>query len=787
MSLILGKALSGAEAGYQIERSLRFNSADSAYLSRTAGSPTNAYIWTVSFWAKFPAVPAGSTNLINGGNSTPNWLYNYIDTSGTWQIFAPNTGAFIYLVTTQVFRDPSAWYHFVYSVDTTQATASNRFKLYVNGVQVTSFSAATYPGQNTTFFWNQNGIAQRIGSTTGSGGSNLYLTEVYGIDGQALDPTSFGEFNPDTGVWQPIAYTGTYGTNGFYLNFSDNSGTTSTTLGKDYSGNGNNWTPNNFSVTAGAGNDSLVDSPTRSGTDTGAGGEVRGNYATLNPLAMTGTYSNGNLDFTTAAADSTLISTIAVSSGKWYCEITPTAITANCQIGIVAATARNGFAPTNTNQHPSIVYVSNTGNKFINGTGTAYGATYTTNDVIGVALDLDNLTLQFYKNGVGQGSITGVTSGTYCFAVGDGDSVNTWSGVSNFGQRPFAYTAPSGFKALCTTNLPEPVIADGGEYFNAVLYTGNGSTQSISGVGFQPDWVWIKNRGTATDHGLFDAVRGVTKRLASNLTNAETTEVNSLTAFNTDGFSVGATQDFNQNGVGLVAWNWKANGTGVSNTDGTITSTVSANTTSGFSIVTYTTTGANATVGHGLGVAPSLIIVKSRNTTVGWTTYHASLGNTQYVQLNTTAAAATDATAWNNTSPTSSVFSLGTAWASWNYVAYCFAEVAGFSKFGSYTGNGSADGPFIFTGFRPRWIMVKRTNAIGNWQILDTARSPYNVSNANLYANLSNAEVNGGNEDMDILSNGWKPRNASASFNVNGSTYIYAAFAENPVKYSLAR
>ena len=574
-------------------------------------------------------------------------------------------------------------------------------------------------------------------------------------------------------------------------------------LGSDFSGNGNYWTPNNFSVTAGAGNDSLVDTPTNYGTDTGIGGEVRGNYATWNPLAMTGTYSNGNLDFTTAAGDSTLVSTMAVSSGKWYCEFSPTAITANCQIGIVAATARNGFAPTNTNQHPSIVYVSNTGNKFINGTGTSYGATYTTNDVIGVALDLDNLTIQFYKNGSAQGSITGVTASTYCFAVGDGDSVTTWSGWANFGQRAFAYTAPSGFKALCTTNLPTPTIGatsttQADNYFDVDVYTGVAGTYTKSGLGFQPDLVWGKARNAAAAHRLVDAVRGGTLKLTTSSTDAESTDVAAYT-FTSDGYTIpGGVNHNNNTGTTYAAWLWNAGGSNATNTSGTITSTVRANTTSGFSIVTYTGTGSAATIGHGLGVAPSMMIVKWRTggSTQSWAVYHASLGATKYLALNTTAAEASATSVWNDTAPTSSVFSVGndnwTNASTWTYVAYCFAPVAGYSAFGSYTGNGSGgaagtgDGPFVYTGFRPRWIMVKViSGTTANWSIIDTARSPYNFANLELWPSSSAAEQT--YAIADILSNGFKLRSDSGQWNTNGAVYIYAAFAEAPFKYSLAR
>ena len=342
-------------------------------------------------------------------------------------------------------------------------------------------------------------------------------------------------------------------------------------------------------------------------------------------------------------------------------------------------------------------------------------------------------------------------------------------------------------------------IPDGRVAMAATLYTGNGGTQAVSnavnGVSFQPDWVWLKSRSAATDHKLTDSVRGVTKGLVSNSTAAETTDTQGLTAFSSGGFTVGTNTDYNNLAATYVAWQWKAGGTAVSNTAGSITSSVSANTTAGFSVVTYTGTGANATVGHGLGVAPSMVIVKNRGSTDVWSVYHSSLGATQLIILNRTDATATVSTAWNSTAPTSSVFSLGTLAdtnrSTYNFVAYCFAPVAGYSAFGSYTGNGSADGPFVYLGFRPRWLMIKRSSSASvtyGWQMYDTSRQPANTasSDPNLWADTSAAEGTG-NYTFDLLSNGFKLRSSGVNENASGDTYIYAAFAENPFKYANAR
>jgi hypothetical protein len=378
---------------------------------------------------------------------------------------------------------------------------------------------------------------------------------------------------------------------------------------------------------------------------------------------------------------------------------------------------------------------------------------------------------------------------SYCFSA---------SGSLNCGQRPFAYTAPSGFKALCTTNLPTPTIGatsttQAGKYFNPVLYTGDGTApKSFTGVGFQPDLVWIKARSAAYWHHLTDAVRGVNKSLYSNTTDAEATS-NAVSAFGTDGFTINNT-DVNGSGVTYVAWNWNAGGSNATNTSGTITSTVRANTTSGFSIVQWTGSGANGTVGHGLGVAPQFMFMKNKtNSGTGWPSYHAfmdaSAPQNYYISMASTDAKTSASNAWNNTAPTSSVFSVGSSSFSngGTMIAYVFAPVAGYSAFGSYTGNASTDGPFIYTGFKPNFVMVKQTNTSGNsWWMFDGVRSTSNAVFNRLAANLSDAEYSN-SSTFDFLSNGFKLRFSDTAWNGSGSTYIYAAFAESPFKYSLAR
>jgi hypothetical protein len=326
-------------------------------------------------------------------------------------------------------------------------------------------------------------------------------------------------------------------------------------------------------------------------------------------------------------------------------------------------------------------------------------------------------------------------------------------------------------------------INKGSSYFNTVLYTGNGSTQSITGVGFKPDWTWIKCRSAANGHTLWDSVRGVTKFIDSAFDYPEQTNVNGLTAFNSDGFSIGTLGDVNANGASQVSWNWLGANTTASNTNGSITSTVSANTTSGFSVVGYTGTGSAATVGHGLGTAPSMIFLKIRSATDAWIVYSQALGNTKIMVLNSTAAVQTRAD-WNNTSPTSSVFSIGT-FSNENtngatYIAYCFAEKKGFSKFGSYTGNGNADGTFVYTGFKPAYLMIKRSDSVSQWRVWDNKRNTYNVTDTVLLPNDTGADVTNSSQYVDLLSNGFKWRASYVDTNASGGTFIYAAFAENP-------
>jgi hypothetical protein len=765
--------------GYQISRSVRLRSSASASFSRTPASASNRKTWTWSGWVKRGSL--GSTQSFFGNYFSTNnnsQFYVMFDSSNCLNVGLYTLSA---LVTTAVYRDPSSWYHIVMLFDSTQATASNRLRLFVNGVEVTSFST-----DNRSTFTLNGDFAINAAQATYLGYNNVagyyfdgYLTEINFIDGQALTPSSFGETDVLTGVWKPKKYAGTYGTNGFYLNFSDNSNNTAATIGKDYSGNGNNWTPNNISVTSGTTYDSMLDVPTQWAD----GGNGRGNYCTLNPLdsAAPSLITNGNLQIT---ANSDACGTMSFATGKWYFEVTRTDANASNLFHYGLLDAVHTAANRSTSSFTKGILYRGDGVILRAGSTLASGlATVTQNKVLGVAFDMDAKTVQFYVDNVAQSTAQTITD----------TDVMPWTLTStnsasafNAGQRPFSYTPPSGFKALNTLNLPAPTILKGNQYFDALTWSGaGGSSRSITGLAFQPDLVWGKVRNTTYGHMLFDSARGAgsLKELGTNVTGAEgyasSNQYGYLSAFNSDGFTVTAGTDasipnayWNQSGNNYVGWQWKEGAT------------------QGFDIVTYTGTGANRTVSHSLGVAPRMIIIKGRDGTANnWIVYHASVGNTAALFLNLTNAQDVGSAYWNNTTPTSTQFSLSTASGSnsngVNYVAYLFSEVAGFSRFGSYTGNGSTDGPFVFCGFRPRFFMWKRTDTTANWLILDTSRDLYNLSGNQLFPNLSNAEFAG--SIGDIISNGFKFRDSGASNNASGGTYIFAAFAEVPFKAALAR
>jgi hypothetical protein len=795
----------GAVAGYSIDNSLRFNDGDTPRLDKTF-STSNRKTWTWSCWVKRSTVSNANQRLISYFIA-PNQTFIRIDSSDRFEFFA---GGYK-IVSSAKLRDVSAWYHLQISIDTTQATASNRAKMYINGVQINDFDTATYVPQNTDTFFNY-GATQICGDDSASPNEVFdgYMAEMHFIDGQQLDASSFGEFDADSGIWKPISYSGSYGTNGFYLDF-ENSGS----LGADQSGNGNNFTPTNLAST-----DQTTDTPTN-------------NFATLNSLhRYTDRFSEGNLKLNGVQKTGTPVelqtSTLGATSGKWYWEVkfewtgSLASTFARIGIGTELSVPPN---PNSSNDEGSVVMIeANKGATLsfrnLNSSPTTNTTGFNTldpDDIFMFALDIDNKKLFIGKNGTWYNSadpVAGTNAQAYSWTFSNGDitfpviafysgdtASNTYNHtlLPNFGNPAFSissgnsdgngygnfeYAPPSGYLALCTQNLATelfPTIDDGSQYFNTVLYTGNGSTNNITGVGFQPGFVWTKLRSQAGSHSLADVIRGGTAVLRSDLTDAEVTRANHIQSFDSDGFTLGPDGTSNLSGRTNVAWNWKANaGSTSSNTDGSITSTVQANTTAGFSIVTYTGNGTASTIGHGLGVKPKVVILKNRSSATDWLYLTDVIdGSNDLLNLNQTGAKSDSGLAF-----TSTTFATGSGGGSGgsgsNYVAYCFAEIEGYSKFNKYTGNGSTDGTMINLSFRPAWVLYKKSSATENWHIVDNKRDTLNPNSFGIDPNTAGAEANDANLQMDFLSNGFKLRTSHGTANGSGETYIYMAFAENP-------
>ena len=753
---------------YTIDNSLRFNDDDSAYLARTPSVAGDRKTWTWSAWVK-----RGNLSQLHniysqtGGGATSQRAYFLLTSSNDLLVAQYNGSSLDYQVqTSQLFRDPSAWYHFVIAFDSTKATASDRIKIYINGNQVSAFSTASYPALNHDSYINTTNEAN-IGQDTkvASRFFDGYMSDVYFIDGEALDPTSFGEFDAN-GVWNPIAFAGSYGTNGFHLDFADNS--TAAALGTDTSGNGNDWTPSGIVAS-----DQMTDTPSV-------------NYATLNSIDKddNATLSEGNLKVASNGAGNSP-ATFFLTSGKWYWEAQGTGYA----VGVAGEAGKNYTGTISSTGSKSIGYWEAGGVYWDGGSSTGL-ATYTASDTVAVALDMDAGTVRFYKNNTliytatfGSGTVPDLSAGV--FPVHNNGNTTARTVVYNFGQRPFAYTPPTGFVALSSSNLPTPTIADGSDHFEPVLYTGNGATLDVA-VSHDPDFVWVKERDTTEWHQLYDALRG-TGALFSNDSSVESA-IGGI-SLGTGNFTASDTARTNQAGEAYVAWSWNAGGSTVTNNDGTRTAQVRANTDAGFSIVSYNpalTSGQSCTVGHGLSQAPEIIISKSRSHVYNWWTYTTIIdGSVDYLALNLTNAAVNDA---HSLAITNSTFTQDQAYtgSSSSHISYCFHSVDGFSKFGTYTGNGSTDGPFVYTGFRPAFVMFKRTDATGNWAMLDSYRNAYNIVDERLFADLSDAASTLFGV-CDFTSNGFKFRTNAGSTNASGGTYIYMAFAENPFKTARAR
>ena len=811
--------------------SLRFNSADDAYLTREFDAPSNNKKWTYSTWLKRSKLGAHQAIISSNVDGSNYFDFRFSDADILYVQNRVGASNLIAHGTTSKFRDTSAWYNIVLIYDSDNSTAANRTLVYVNGVKHTLAAVA---GDGDASYFNVDGINHNFGASRTADGSGTvwsefggYVSEVNFCDGQAYAPTNFGETK--NGVWIPKNTSGlTFGNNGFRIRHDQvGVGTASTsTIGADVSGNTNHLT----SVNVVASDCAMPDSP-------------ENNFCTLNPLAPvtanTPTYSEGNLKLTGTSYGNwrTALTTFKVTEGKWYFEFK--IIGGTYHIIGVTSVESDGLATAATQYLGKTAtgygYQSADGKVTTNSSDIYAGSTYSSSHVVGVALDLDNNKLYFARDNTWQnsGDPTSGSTGTGAVSITDADGyIVAYSvyqaaavGVLNFGQDAsfaggltggdigtatdgnanglFKYAPPSGYLALCTANLPEPTIGansdtQADDYFNSVLYTGNESSRSIA-VGFQSDWVWIKNRETTRYHRVYDSSRGATKALYTNSADDEETNATELTAFNSNGFTLGAGVGSNENNDTFISWNWKANGGTTTTNDasstgiGTIDSVFQANTTAGFSIVTYTgNSTAGATVRHGLTVAPEMVIVKSRTSAHNWVVYHKGQGVDKYIELNLTTASQAQSSynMFNSTAPTSSVFTIGSLVntnTDKNYIAYCFHPVEGYSKFGSYTGNGSADGTFVFTGFRPAWIMFKRTDSANSWLILDNQRDTDNPVHKFLHADATDAEDTSNDQDVDFTSNGFKIRNANARNNASGGSYIYMAFAEQPFKYANAK
>ena len=771
-----------ALGGIQIQRSLRFDAANSSYLSRTPSSSSNRKVCTVSVWVK--RVGFSDTSCIASAWSS-NSDANNISLNLVVSEFRVVGYFYNFRITNRKFRDPSAWFHIVVAFDTTQSSADNRIKIYINGVQETSFSTSGNLSQNADIAFNA-ATTHRIGAQSNvlSNKFDGYMSEFNFIDGQQLDPSYFGYTDSQTGQWRPKKYTGTYGTNGYYLDFSDN--TSTTTLGKDKSGNGNNWTLNNFSVSAGIGDDSVEDTPTN-------------NWCIWNQVTDVSdiTLSEGNLK-AVSGADSwpAVFGTHGVSSGKWYYE----AIGAdNTRWGLGWSIEDFKSGTSNTFSVGHFAYSQDPLTLYQDGSNVAINGTpaFTTGNVLQIATDIDagktwfgiNNTWVNASNGSAGDPAAG-TNPTITFSEKGQKHypkmINNLGNVSvNFGQQGFTYTPPDGFQALNSKNLATvngTGVVRPQRHFDSILYTGNGSTQSPSGLEFTPDFVWIKARSVGHHHAWFDSVRGVSKVMYPSARNEEGSYSGLLTSFHRGGFTVGNYDDENQNGTTYVAWCWKAGGAAVTNNDGGIASSVSVNTEAGFSIGTFSGSGSSNTVGTGLSNT-KVVILKNRSTgSTNWVFYHKIIdGSYDYMYLNLTNANANSALSHTMTNTFKVGSNNDTNASGSNYVFYAWSEIPGYSKVGKYVGNGNADGVYVHVGFRPAWVMVKRYDGAGQgWNIFDNKRNTFNLVDEFLIANSNNAEATGSALNLDFLSNGFKFRGTDGGSNASGSNYIYMAFAEQP-------
>ena len=797
-----------------ISRSLRLDATSQARLESPSFSSDGGDTWTWSAWVKFHDLSKSKQILFGRSGNNACLIYNDGGT-GEGELDLNDDGAVVRR-STGFFRDVSNWYHVTLNGNGTVN------KLWVNGVEVNFPSTANIGDLNAA-------VVHYIGYGINSNFyADITFADINFVSGTALDYSSFAEFK--NGVLIPIEPSVTYGSNGFRLQFlQTGSGADASGIGADTSGNGNHFTATNLDS-----HDVIIDCP-------------ENNFCTINDQfadVTANTIDEGGLKVITSTAGRSFSSgTFLMTSGKWYWEFRVDANSGGMGVAKVNGSDGTGayrsVTSSSTSANSTDYYYGET-NWVMYGDGIVHNGGYVGGtsggmgspsypQIWGVAVDMDASppTISYYINGSSVGSADLDTGFDYIPIAGDGSG-----GVSriihvNFGQNPtfngeetagtntdgngnglFHDAVPSGHLALCAANLPDTNFSatqdeQPTDHFNSLLYTGDGSSsRNITGVGFQPDWVWIAQRNNSSAKVMYDSNRGVNKMLRSDSTAAEddSSIYGYLSAFGSDGFTLtaGTTNNnyTNENSKNIVAWNWKANGgTTSSNGDGSKTSTVQANQTAGFSIVLYSGDTSSFTVGHGLNSAPEWVIVKSRTHSERWAIFHTSISD-QYIYLNETFAGSTgnaDERFGNSTSvvvPNSTVVTLGAnnsdvSKNGENYVMYCFHSVEGYSKFGSYTGNGSSDGAFVYTGFKPAWLLLKSSSSAGdNWFIFDNKRDVDNVVGSDLNPDSSAAEAT--STYMDFLSNGFKLRTTSGAVN-DATIFIYMAFAEQPFKFSNAR
>jgi hypothetical protein len=783
--------------------------------------------FTLNFWIKRSAIegdnPVSSARPLNmftprsgtSGSVLHEFLFAASGSYGAGDAFAitnTNTGAYI-LSTNNVFRDTSAWYNIHIQADLDNGTASEKLKIFINGTE------ADYNVDNRSSYSSMAGVvagAWTIGDYYGYGYPiQSYLAQWAYVDGSTLAPTVFAE--EKNGVWIPKDLSSgiTWGNAGHLLMFQDSSA-----LGDDTSGEGNDWTSSNLST-----HDQMLDSPT-------FGSSSSGNFPTLNPLFKheNMTFSEGNLKHSTSTNNRGVMCNIAIpKTGKWYWEHLSVAFhnpggdeTHNVGVNIASVNIDGG---DRGGRATGITYASYNGGKSVEADSTAsYGSAWAEGDIVGIEFDADNGTINFSKNGSWQGDISLTTAQQakeWFPFVGMGGATNQEIGIFNFGAEPtfcgeksapvggfstdengfgaFYYSPPSGALALCTGNLPvateiDPAQTDDNypqKLFSAKLYTGTGSTNALTGLGFQPDWVWIKERGGANNHMVFDSTRGTSKYISANTNGDQGTDSATMNTFGSDGFTVGGDGKVNASSDTYVAWNWRANGGSTSSGSGDLTSTHQVDPSGGFSIVKATGDGGSGdkTVTHGMSAAPDCILAKSLDTTSNWDTYWSDGLTSGYgLRLNTTDNQLPGR--WGTVN--SSIFTVkyNYTWLDSNdYIYYCFRNIEGYIKVGTYTGNADNDGVFVYTGFKPAWMLLREV-AVDNWGIYDNKRIGQNndsgSGNAVLYADEGYDEENQASRAIDILSNGFKLRTSNATFNASG-TYVFLAMAHNPFKYALSR